>query len=290
MRESDIVELAKKFIKNSDDASFLRFKEKFLSITTDMLCKKTDVPEGMTSREIGRKCVVMNLSDLAAVGSEPLGFLCAMSFPKDFDFKKVKEIFKGILKTLKVYETDFYGGDTNEGELVLSGVAFGISQRVILRSGAKPKDLICLTGDVGRVFAGFKDLRRATSKLKEKIYSPLARVEEGQKMCANSCIDISDGLSTELNHISKASKVRLNVESEKLPIHRDVFKVAERFSEDPISYALKSGEEFELLFTASKEMLSKNDFEFKVIGKVLRGRGVFVDGVRIGRMGWEHLV
>lgn len=287
MREKDIQEYSKRFFP-SEDAAHFNLGERKICLTTDMLVGETDVPPGMTPRQIGKKSVVQNLSDLAAMGSSPHYFCASMAFPRSYALRNAKRIIDGIDSTCGRYDVDFVGGDTNEGELSIAGFALGSSEKIVLRSGARVGDVVCLTGDVGRVSAGLADLKRATREMKKKIFEPEARVEEGRNLVATSCIDVSDGLSSELHTISECSHVRIDVDSEKIPMHEDVSCAARRAGRDTITFALGSGEEYELLFTCAQRNLEKNDFDFSVIGRVSGGKGVFLDGVRMRRVGWEH--
>ncbi len=157
------------------------------------------------------------------------------------------------------------------------------------RSGAKPGDLVCVTGDIGRAFAGYlawkyglKVPESTRKALYEKFLEPRARVEEGILLSksANSAIDISDGLSKELHLISKMSGgVRIEISSWKLPIREEVWEVAEAIGKSPVEIALASGEEFELLFTVPSEKISELEVDFTVIGQVKEGgKGVYIDG------------
>lgn len=280
MRERELIKeiLALLHIQN-EDAFVFPFNSTVFSLTVDTLVAETDVPEGMTPFQIGWKTVVMNLSDLAAMGSLPNYFLCSLTVPKEYP---ALEIVKGVKAACDLYHCSYAGGDLNQGQLSVSGVALGTSRTVMLRNGAKPGDKVGITGDVGRVYAGFKDLETATPAMKEKIYTPQPRIEEGLHVKANSCIDISDGLSSELHHIAAASNVRIDVYSDKIPIHQDVKIKARNSGESPVTWALRSGEEYELVFT-------KPDIPMIEIGEVHKGRGVFLDGELMPLLGWEHL-
>ncbi len=282
MRERELITEIVSFLNiSNEDAFVFPFENTFFSLTIDTLVARTDVPKGMTPFQIGWKTVIMNLSDLAAMGSAPMHFLCSLTFPRGYP---ALDIVKGIQSACDTYHCAYSGGDLNEGELSASGFALGTSKAVMLRSGAKPGDKVGITGDVGRVYAGLRDLENLTESVKEKIFSPQARVEKGLVLNANSCIDISDGLSSELYHISEASGVRIDIHSDRIPIHPDVRKKAQTSGQDVVTWALKSGEEYELVFTDTHidpEIGTK-------IGEVTPGRGVFLDGETMPLLGWEH--
>jgi thiamine-monophosphate kinase len=280
MGERELIKEIRDILSLSDEDAFVFPMGGTLgSLTIDTLVGETDVPPLMTPFQTGWKSVIMNISDLAAMGSRPLYFMCSLTVPADYP---AIELVKGIKAGCDAYTCQYAGGDINEGALSVSGVALGISKTVMLRSGAEKEDKVGITGDVGRVYAGFRDLDHASDPLKEKIFSPRARVSEGLSLEAHSCIDVSDGLSSELHHIAEDSHVCIHIDSEKIPIHEDVVKMADSQGENPVDWALKSGEEYELVFTDVQ--ISKGTR----IGEVSEGTGVFLDGQPLPVTGWEH--
>ncbi|ADT83358.1 thiamine-phosphate kinase [Thermococcus barophilus] len=286
-----------------DDAGAVKIGREWLVATNDMLVKTTDVPEIMTPEQVGFKAVTMNVSDLAAMGAKPMGFLFSLGIPKNPDMKYLEGIAKGIARASEFYKIPIISADTNEAcDLIIDGIALGKTERLLLRSNSKPGDLVCVTGDVGRALAGLKVYfgkleieERIQKALYEKLLEPNARINEGIALSryANATIDISDGMSKELHLIAEMSNVKIVIESEKLPIRGEVFEVAEILGLDPIEIALASGEEFELIFTIPEEHLNKLNFDFTVIGKVEKGEGVYLKREdkleKMPILGWEHL-
>ncbi|AEC51349.1 thiamine monophosphate kinase [Pyrococcus sp. NA2] len=298
MKESEIIEMFLNEFENhklGDDAGFRKLNDSWLLITTDMLVWKTDVPDFMTPEEVGKKVVTMNVSDIAAMGGKPLSFFFSLAVPRDIKKNILKGIAKGISKGAKEYDIEIVSGDTNEAsEIIIDGGALGIARRLLLRRNAKPGDVVCVTGELGRPLLALLLWLRGIDipkEILEKAKNPKARVEEGLELSevANSAIDISDGLSKELWEIARASEVKIVIEEEKIPVNE---KVAE-MSSDPTKIALASGEEFELVFTLPKERTKELSFDFTIIGRVERGRGVFIkrrDKVeKLPILGWEHM-
>lgn len=283
MRERELINEIVAFLNiPNEDAFVFSFHDVFFSLTIDTLVARTDVCEGMTPFQIGWKTGIMNLSDLAAMGASPAYFLCSLTIPKEYP---VLELIKGVKAACDTSHCTYAGGDLNEGELSASGFALGTSKTVMLRSGAQPGDRVGVTGDVGRVYAGLKDVKTATASMREKIFTPQARIAEGLTLQAHSCIDISDGLSSELQTLSQASNVLIDIHSDKIPIHTDVMEKAKILGEDPATWALKSGEEYELVFTSLHIPPAATE-----IGEVRKGKGVFLDGEPMPLLGWEHYV
>jgi thiamine-monophosphate kinase len=280
MGERELIKKICDILSISDEDAFVFPMGNMLgSLTIDTLVGETDVPSQMTPYQIGWKSVIMNLSDLAAMGSRPLYFMCSFTLPADYP---VLELITGITSGCESYSCQYTGGDINEGTLSISGVALGISETVMMRNGARIGDKVGITGDVGRVYAGFRDSEQATEAIQQKVFSPQARVSEGLSLKAHSCIDVSDGLSSELHHIAHDSRVRIDIHSENIPIHEDVQNMARERGECPVDWALKSGEEYELVYTDSRISTGTS------IGEVSQGTGVFLDGDPLPITGWEH--
>ncbi|MCD6144742.1 thiamine-phosphate kinase [Thermococcus sp.] len=307
--EREIIELFMRHLKLQgdlplgDDAGAIKWESEWLVVTNDMLVRTTDVPDIMTPEQVGFKVFTMNVSDVAAMGATPIGFLFSIGVPRDFEMEYLEGISRGIAKASEFYRTPIISADTNEAcDLIIDGIVLGKTKRLLTRSGAKIGDLVCVTGDIGRALAGLKvyfeslEVGERTRKvLYEKLLEPKARVKEGVVLgrYANSAIDISDGMSKELHLIAKMSGVKILIDSEKLPIRKEVFEVADLLGLDPIEIALASGEEFELIFTIPEKHLDKLDFDFAVIGRVEKGEGVYLRRYeKIEKMpilGWEHL-
>jgi len=305
MRESEIISLFLKHLKRQgdlplgDDAGAIRFGDGWLVATNDMLVRKTDVPDIMTPEQVGFKAVTMNVSDVAAMGAKPMGFLFSLGVPGDIGVGYLEGIAEGIERALELYGVPVLSADTNEaGDLIIDGAALGVAERLLTRSGARPGDLVCVTGDLGRALVGYLVWReglevsgKTRDVLYEKFLEPKARVEEGIKLAetASSAIDVSDGLAKELHLLARMSGVRIELSSERLPIRGEVFEVARLLGKDPVELTLSSGEEFELVFTVDPEKIPSLDFEFSVIGRVEGGSGAYIDGKPLPPLGWEHM-
>lgn len=309
MRESEIISIFLKHLRRQgdlplgDDAGAMRFGNRWFVATNDMLVRKTDVPNIMTPEQAGFKAVTMNVSDVAAMGATPIGFLFSLGIPEDMSTECLEGIAKGIGDALDFYNLPVLSADTNEADdLIIDGTALGTTERLLMRSGAWPEDLLCVTGDIGRALAGYlvwrKELgvsEKTRKVLYEKFLEPKARVREGVELSkvASSAIDISDGLAKELHLIAKMSGVGMEIRADSIPIREEVHEVASLLGMNPVELALASGEEFELVFTVRSEHLGELDFEFSVIGRVTKGRGVYLieDNRKkpLPRLGWEHL-
>ena len=309
LRESEIIELFLRHLKRQgdlplgDDAGAIRFGKAWLVATNDMLVRKTDVPDIMTPEQAGFKAVTMNVSDVSAMGARPIGFLFSLGIPGDLDAEYLEGIARGIEKALEFYEVPVLSADTNEADdLIIDGIALGITETLLTRSGARPGDLVCVTGDLGRALAGYLVWKneldvsgRVKRTLYEKFLEPKARVREGLALSkvASSAIDVSDGLAKELHLLAGMSGVGIEVYPEKLPVGEGVKEVAGLLGLDPVELVIASGEEFELVFTVKPELVEGLGIEFSVIGRVVEGNGVYFvsnkDRKPLLPLGWEHL-
>jgi thiamine-monophosphate kinase len=295
-----------------DDVSAYPLSKKQLFILkTDMLVGETDVPKGMSLWQAARKAVVMNVSDFAAKGVKPLVMLVSLGLPKNTTQEELEEIAKGLNAGAREYEAFIIGGDTNEAsDLIISLSLFGLARRdhVVLRSEAKPDDVVAVTGSFGKTSAGLKILLEnykapmdIRNTLLEPVYMPKARLKEGLALSATkavtSAIDSSDGLAWSLHELSKASSVGFLIEN--VPVAAETVKFAEINGLDPLDLALYGGEEYELVLTIKPSLWTKAEKAVKSvggnlikIGRVTAERQIILDveGERrfIEPRGWEH--
>lgn len=269
-----------------DDACVIKFGGKLLAVSTDAIYQKTHIPREMTPRQIGKFAVNVNLSDIAAMGAAPLGLVFSFGIPSSLDENFVGELSKGINEACREHKTCVLGGDTKEhSEIVITGTAFGsVENKILTRSAAKAGDLICVTGRIGSAAAGFycltKNLDVKASRLIKAALEPKARVREGILLgrYANACIDISDGLAFSLHEIAKASGVGFLVYEEKIPVDKNVRKVAELSGISLREIMFHKGGDYELLFTISPkkfEEMKKIRSDVAVIGEIKkRGKNI----------------
>jgi len=236
-------------------------------IKTDMLVDKTDVPPQMSLWQAARKAVVMNISDLAAKGAKPAALLVSLGIPRHLTEKDIEEIANGLNAGAREYGTFVLGGDTSEASnLVISCSVFGLGERnrLMLRSGAQPGDIVAVTGSFGKSSAGLRILlgqlsspTRLGRKLIDSVLMPRARLNEGLTLARTGAItasiDSSDGLAWSLHELSKASDVGFLIDN--LPIAEEVADLAKRSEVDPVELCLYGGEEYELVVTVKPALL-----------------------------------
>jgi len=289
-----------------DDCAVLDNGADYLVITTDMLHRTTDFPREMTGYDIGWMSVAVSLSDVAAMGARPIGVVVAAGIPGDTDVSFIDDLVKGLGECTKTYGTDIVGGDTDQhAELTIVTTALGRvdKNKVKLRSGAKVGDLLCVTGFLGTPAAAYKVLiegREATEidkkTLIDSFFRPKPRVEEGIRLSqypeVTSMMDVSDGLGKSVYELSSASHVGFLVHADKLPLRKEVRKLA-RDRNELLDMAVCFGGEFELIFTLDPGSLDQiKDVNFTVIGEVVpEGLTLDDEGKKkpITCKGYEHL-
>jgi thiamine-monophosphate kinase len=255
-----------------------------LVVTQDMLVEGVHFRRGwMGWRDLGYKAAAVNLSDLAAMGAAPAGLLVALTLPPTTDPADVYELYGGL------NEPGFpvVGGDTNAGELTtISVVAVGHSERVPGRAGARPGDLLVVTGPLGGAAAGLHALDRGLEgfeDLADLHRRPPYRLEEGRTLArvAHALIDLSDGIGSDAARISERSGCKLVVEVEKLPLAPRLADVG-----DLPFWTL--GEDYELLAALGPDDAVASGFA--VIGRCEEGSGVQLlrDGKPLALEGWDH--
>jgi len=282
-----------------------------LILKTDMLVGETDIPQGMSLWQAARKAVTMNVSDLAAKGVKPKVMLVSLGLPRRLTRRDIKEIGAGLNAGAREYDAYIVGGDTNEAsDVIISLSVFGIAEKdaVMLRSGAKPGDLVAVTGPFGRTTAGLKillDGLEAKPKihkiLVESVLMPHARLKEGlalsQTKAVTAAIDSSDGLAWSLHEIARASSVGFLIN--KLPTAEEAEKFARVNRLDQLELTLYGGEEYELVLTIKPKLWRRAEKAVEEvggkilpIGRVTAERQVLleIDGKRriIEPRGWEH--
>lgn len=304
LKVSDIgeKELVKYIIANSkeitpDDTAITKFGYTNLISTSDMLIQSRHFPENMSFFEMGFKAVTVNVSDLAAMGAKPLGFLLSMAIPKDLNLASFKEIIDGVLNACEYYSIPLIGGDTNEAsEIIMSGTALGFCDNPLMKNTYFKDDLIVVTGDIGIAALGF-NLKDFDNIYTNKSLKPIARVNEGiliRKAGATSATDITDGLASELYEMKKDG-FGFIIYEEMIGISDEYKEIASELDLDYLDLILHVGEDFELLFTISKENLKDLNIDYKVIGKVTDSDKVelvldngFVEEIK--NKGYEHYV
>ncbi len=252
-----------------------------------------------SASDIGFKSAAATLSDLAAMGAEPICLLLNLFAPPRCEIDFLKRLYSGMEEVCGRLGVEIAGGDSVASDkLILSCTALGKTTDPLLRSGALAGDLLYLSGFPGLSRVGQQALWKGVEGFQEskaRHLRPQPRIALGIALRGkvSACMDVSDGISTDAGRLAKASKVKLVVEHERLPRHPEILAFAEQYGGHWDSLALNGGEDYELLFTSSKELPDRiAGLPIHRIGRIEEGDGVLleVNGELKPLLpkGWDH--
>ena len=305
-----------------DDAAVINPDGQKVVVTTDVLAEGVHFNLGYVPlKHLGYKAVVVNLSDIAAMNAVPTQVLVSIAASNRFPVEAFDEIYEGIYRACERYGVDLVGGDTTSSNagLVITITAIGLEkeENIIKRNGAKANDLLVVTGDLGGAYMGLQILEREHTvyltnpnmqpemegydyilerQLKPEARTDIKKILEQLDIKPTSMIDVSDGLASEILHLSDQSKVGFRLYEEKIPMDSLTISTADEFNLNPVMCALSGGEDYELLFTIAPSDYEKmrNHPDFTVIGHaveeeqgnymVLRGSNELA---QITAQGWD---
>ncbi|MBL29947.1 MAG: thiamine-phosphate kinase [Flavobacteriaceae bacterium] len=266
-----------------DDACVIDFKNSLSVISTDLLIENvhfdlTYVP----LKHLGYKSVVVNLSDIYSMNARPTQITVSLGISNRFSVEALEEFYEGIRIACKKYKIDLVGGDTSSSDkgMIISLTAIGhvSKNKVTRREGACDNDLLVVSGDLGAAYSGLQILEREKAvfsvnpksqpdldsysycigrQLKPEARKDVFELLDELNILPKSMIDISDGLSSEILHICKSSKIGCNIFEDKIPIDPEVIKICDEFKINPLTAALNGGEDYELLMAISQKEYEK---------------------------------
>ncbi len=297
--EFGLIEVLKGILSSpliGDDTAPIEINSKTLLLTTDCMVEDRHFKRFYAPEVVGWKAISVNVSDVVASGGTALYALVSLALP-DVEVAYVKGLYRGIKEACNFYKCQVVGGNITKSEKIAIDVfMLGETDRFVSRSGAKPGDKLYVSGTLGDAKAGLELLLLEKKryedfelKLIERHIRPTARVDYIKHIhkYANACIDISDGLSSDVWHLSKMSKVKINIRSDNIPISEELRLFCRKHGKDPLEYALTGGEDYQLLFTHPEDRY--NPFlDMKCIGFVEEGSGVYLDGKPLEPMGFDH--
>lgn len=261
-----------------DDAAVLQFNKEQIVLSTDLLIEGVHFDLSyMPLKHLGYKAVIVNLSDIYAMNAEATQITISIAVSNRFPLEALEELYSGIETAAKIYGVDVVGGDTTSSTtgLLISVTAIGKVDKadVVFRNGAKPNDLLVVSGDLGAAYMGLQVLEREKAVFKvnpnnqpdldqytyiiERQLKPEARKDivtllKDLNVKPTSMIDISDGLSSEIMHLCKQSDVGCDLHEDKIPLDPQVISTCEEFNIDSSTIALNGGEDYELLMTINQ--------------------------------------
>jgi len=281
-----------------DDCALVNVPEGYeLAVTTDTMVESVHFFAGTDPEALGHKLLAVNLSDLASMGAEPFAVTLALTLPR-IDENWLQSFSRGFMQLARQHSVDLIGGDTTAGPLTMTVQALGMvpKKQALLRSHAQAGDLIYVTGTLGKGGLGLKIKQGYQCEHSDKVLKhfnkPEPRVQEGLSLrsIANACIDLSDGLASDLGHILTNSHVGARLQWEKIPLVKAVQKYIEETGDWQMP--LTAGDDYELCFTVDPQKQSQLNIECTCIGVIEAETGLRIQ--RAGKIetikvkGFEH--
>ncbi len=281
-----------------DDCALMTVPDGFeLAITTDTMVEGVHFFSTVNPKQLGHKLLAVNLSDLAAMGADPVSVTLALTLPK-VNESWLKAFSSGFFNLASQFSVDLIGGDTTSGPLTLTVQAHGLIPKglAMKRSTAKMGDLIFVTGRLGDAGLGLKIetgfVCDSPLNALNHFHQPSPRVQEGMaiRRYANSCIDLSDGLASDLSHILEKSAVGACLDWDKIPLSKEVAEYIEKTGD--WAMPLTAGEDYELCFTVAADKVNLIQIDCTQVGVVESKPGLRLQ--RFGKIqkleekGFEH--
>ncbi|MFD1563321.1 thiamine-phosphate kinase [Haloarchaeobius amylolyticus] len=271
-----------------------------LVVTTDMLHERTDFPAGTTRYTAGWRAVGASLSDIAAMGAEPTAAVAAYAAPT-FDRDELLAFVRGASDVCELVGTEYVGGDLDgHDEFTVATTVIGRTDDPVRRRGARPGDVVCVTGTLGRSGAALEYFERATGddddhlERANDLFQFTPRIAAGRALAphATAMMDSSDGLARSLHQLAEASDCGFAIESDRIPIADAVRDVTDG-DDEALELATTFGEDFELVATLPEDALSAvraaTDVSLSVIGSVRAADdGLTIDGEALADRGYTH--
>lgn len=306
-----------------DDAAVLDYKEKKVLVTTDLLLEGVHFDLTYAPmKHLGYKSAIVNFSDIYAMNGHPKQITVSLGISKRFSIEDLEDFYEGINLACQVYGVDLIGGDTSSSltgfSICITCIGEGENDKIVYRTGAKDTDIICVSGDLGAAYMGLQLLEREKKvfqgeegftpdfsgkeyllerQLKPEARKDIIKMLNQVGIVPTSMIDVSDGLSSELLHISQESKVGCRIYEDRIPIDYQTAVMAEQFNMNLVTTALNGGEDYELLFTVPLSLHEKvTEMKgIKVIGHITKPEfGNYLVGrdggeVELKAQGWNSL-
>lgn len=262
-------------------------------LTQDLLLERAHFLPGNSKHweTIGWKALVVNLSDIAAMGGKPVGAVIGLGLPKRAKLTEVEVLYRGLARAARRFSCPIVGGDTNRSPsdwMIAVTVIGETRRRPLLRSAARAGDSLWVTGELGGAALAWRAQQKkkpVPEEVRRRLDLPIPRLDWGAHLSAfgkvGALIDLSDGLAGDLGHIASASRVAFEVDLNSLPKPRGFAGLCERVGADPLNMAIEGGEDYELLFTlrqgceeAFRNYARRKGMSVTCIGRARRGSGI----------------
>ena len=264
-----------------DDCAVLPCGDRIMVVTTDMLHRTTDFMPGMTDWQIGWMSAAVTISDIASMGAAPAYLLIAVGLD---DWQHLAGVMQGAEDCCKKFGAAIIGGDIDHHQeltVVTTGMGLVENEHLVRRVGAKPGDLICVTGTPGQAQAYLDGYTR----FEKALFEPQPRVAEGQRLGksgASAMMDDSDGIALSLYDLMNVNGYGFSLDSARVPVPAGIP------AKQAIELALYGGGDYEMIFTLTPSRHPVEGLEYTVIGTVIQEKKVVIDGKPLDKRGYQH--
>jgi len=268
---------------------------KLMLQTVDMLVENDHFSRRYFSPyDIGWKAMISNVSDIASCGGTVKYALISIALTSDISVEFMDEFYRGVYDAAEKYQFDIIGGDTTHGDLMSISITLTgetTKENLRLRSDAKAGDLIAVSAPLGGSTAGLK-LFLKNIEGHENVKKYHIHPECGMDLLpqilpvSHAMTDVSDGLASEARNIARRSSLSAHIDKAAIRLSDGIVETAALLGDDPYDYALFGGEDFALVYTVSPEKAS--DIKGYIVGELKEGEGVYIDGKKISRFGYDH--
>ncbi|WP_431927763.1 thiamine-phosphate kinase [Micromonospora wenchangensis] len=280
-----------------DDAAVVAAVDRRVVASTDVLVDGRHFRRDWSSaRDVGHRAAAANLADIAAMGATPTALLVALCIPADLDTAWVEELADGLAAEAALVDAGVVGGDMSASPtLTIAVTALGdlAGRPPVVRSGARPGDVVALAGRTGWAAAGLSVLSRGfrTPRVLVEAYRrpevPYPAGPEAARLGGTAMIDVSDGLLADLGHLAKASGVGVDLRRDAFAVPPQMRDAAQALGVDPYTWILAGGDDHALVATFPATVALPD--RWRTVGRVVEGGGVTVDGDAYdGPAGWDH--
>ncbi|MDF5753333.1 thiamine-phosphate kinase [Spongiactinospora sp. TRM90649] len=280
-----------------DDAALVSAPDGRVVVSTDLLLEGRHFRRDWSSGyDIGRKAAAQNLADIAAMGANPTVLVVGLGLPAETELAWLDELSDGLRDECAVVGASVAGGDIARSETVVLGItALGDlgGRPAVTRSGARPGDVVAVTGRLGHAAAGLALLMAATASAEGPLVDahrrplpPYSRGPEAAALGATAMLDVSDGLLSDLGHVATASGVRVELDASAFAVPASLREAGETLDADPLEWVLTGGDDHALAATFPAGTALPP--HWMVVGVVAEGEGIRVDGRDRGSGGWDH--
>jgi thiamine-monophosphate kinase len=233
-----------------------------------------------SAHDLGWKAIAVNLSDLAAMGADPVCALVGLGLPPDLSPELLDELFSGFDACAAAYGAQIVGGDMSRAPvLTLSVTVLGRAARPALRDGALPGDVVCVTGPLGGARAGFELLEGLATSLPERSalverhVRPVPLIAEGRILArvSHALMDLSDGLATDAGRLASASGAAVRIDLDRVPVQAGAERVAQAVGRTPGWFAAAGGEDYELVCALPRDAFAGSELDLYEVGEIEAG-------------------